>query len=195
MTRASILAQLIVRHTLGSCLAGALLGTLYTFLVFVFAPLQLAVTYPVPDFDLGQFMFATLAVTSMGLIVGIIGGLVGALLGVAAGLVNGLLLGLFTILICYPPAEYRYYRPATGLISVAATVAVTYFLTVYAFPGILNAVFTPDRDTFSWWLLLSPTAIAGLGAWWLSRLVARWYQHELPEVLAEMASPPSPGLL
>ena len=195
MKRIAILGQFIVRHTSGVCKVGALLGAVYCFSIVCLELILHAITSPDPNSDPGLFVASILERFGFGLLAGVIGGFFGFLLGIAAGFVNGWLLGPLTILAYYPPKEYRYYRLVTGLISALAAATTTYVLLLYVLPGILTTVPPYGRTTSPWALLLSPVPVAGFGAWWANRFVARWYQHALPAQQAVAASrgPQTPG--
>lgn len=194
-----ILSEIVVRHTFGVSMAGALLGAIYGFLFWIWTlildPLSRASTFPDLRFDLVQFVvFVIVALFLAGLLMSMVGGIFGAMLGIVAGLVSGLILGILTVLAYYPPAERRYYRLATGLIAGIAAVATTFVLVFYLLVPGLHPEPSEVRDLTFLGFLLSPAPISGFGAWWATHHVTDWYQYELPAQQAGEASPFSPTL-
>jgi hypothetical protein len=197
-----ILSELVGRYTFSVSMTGALLGAIYGFLFWIWVLLQMFDPSmrdpPFLDlrFDLVQFVvFVIVALFLAGLLMAMVGGIFGAMLGIAAGLVSGLILGILTVLAYYPPAERRYYRPATGLIAGIVAIATTYVIVFYLFIPGLNPEPSPERDPTLLGFLLSPAPISGFGAWWATHFVTDWYQYELPAQQAGEASPSSPTLL
>jgi hypothetical protein len=195
MKRRWVLFEIVIRHPFGVSKAGALLGAIYGFLALTLASITRAIISPVPHPDFEEFTISVMQVLYYGILVAIIGGIFGAILGLVVGLVNGLLLGPLTVLAFYPPARRGNYRLVTGLISAIAAIATTYIIFVFGSPSTLGTANSQEPGSMLLQLLLSPVPIAGFGAWWASRKVARWYQHELPAQQAQAASPSSPGLL
>ncbi|MDQ3705088.1 MAG: hypothetical protein M3437_07675 [Chloroflexota bacterium] len=192
MERAKILAVIVMRHTFGVCMTGALLGAIYGLLLALFYTITRTTSADsssgwesLKNLLLGLFLLGTVA--------GGFGAVFGAVLGIAVGFVNGLLLGGLTILAYYPPREYKYYPLVTGSISAAVAVATTSLLGFIAVP---TSSLSSGEDASSFIaFLLSPAPVSGLGAWWASRYVSNWYQHRLPPQKAEATSPSSPTLL
>ncbi len=176
MERAKILALIVTRHTFGVCMTGALLGAIYG-LLLVLIDTMTRTWGSLKDLILGLFMVGTVA--------GGFGGMFGAVLGIAVGFVNGLLLGGLTIVAYYPPREYKYYPLVTGSISAAVAVATTSLLGFIIVPT--SSPFSGEGASSFMEFLLSPAPVAGLGAWWASHYVSKWYQHRLPPQKAEAA--------
>lgn len=191
MERAKILAVIVMRHTIGVCMTGALLGAIYGFLLVLIYTITQATSADsssglesLKDLILGLFLMGTVA--------GGFGGMFGAVLGIAVGFVNGLLLGGLTILAYYPPREYKYYPLVTGSISAAVAVATTSQLGFITVP--ITGPFSGAGASSFMAFLLSPAPVAGLGAWWASHYVSKWYQHRLPPQKAEAAGQAGPNV-
>lgn len=202
MKPARILSEIVGRHTLRVSMTGALLGAIYGFLFWIWMlilmldPTMRDSPFEGLQFDLGQLVvFVIFALFLAGLLMAMLGGIFGAMFGIAAGFVSGSILGVLTILAYYPPAEYRYYRLAAGLIAAIGAIATTYVIFFYVLVPGLHPEPPQERDPTLLVFLLSPVPIAGFGAWWASQFVTSWYQHELPTQQAQEASPSSPTLL
>jgi uncharacterized YccA/Bax inhibitor family protein len=184
MKRAKILALIVMRHTIGVCMTGALLGAIYGLLLVLIETMTRTTSADsssgwgaLKDLILGLFLVGTVA--------GGFGAMFGAVLGIAVGFVNGLLLGCLTILAYYPPREYKYYPLVTGSISAVVAVATTSQLGFITVPT--SSPFSGEGANSFIAFLLSPAPVAGLGAWWASHYVSKWYQHRLPPQKAEAA--------
>ena len=107
---------------------------------------------------------------------GPIGMILGGAVGLLAGITSGVITGVLTIVAFFPLTREKLYHIVTRTITTLTGIAVT----LWATPAVLKWLLPPPRATISEnlgaWIV--PALIAGVGAFWASGRISRWYVRE-----------------
>jgi hypothetical protein len=145
---------------------GAVLGFLYGFAVIALWSLS-EVFGPHNQLNL----FDTIrSVIQIGSFVGIIGIIIGIPIGLLLGLTNGLIIGIVTLLLFPTLPNIQSYSDFVRFISMIITVcgaSIGFYLTIFQQ---IDNVFI---------FLILPAIDAGVGAWWVSGQMVKWYARAI----------------
>jgi hypothetical protein len=141
---------------------GAVLGYLYGFAVIAFWSLS-EIFGPENQLNL----FDTIrAVGQIGAFAGTIGIIIGIPLGLLLGLANGLIIGIVTLFLFPALPHIQRYLNVVRFISMSVTISGSI--------AALNLTVMRQTD-YAFAYMILPAIVAGLGAWWVSGRMTKWY--------------------